>query len=217
MDLNLPIIAIRDLKAGLKNLNLHFIVIEVGRPNSTKDGHEVRTCKIADRTGSVNISVWNEPGQYLQSGDICRLTKGYTSMWKGCLTVYTGKVGEIMKIGEFAMIFSELPNMSLPNEASLAMVDQNQKMPINNDRNIPANQQVQNFQNNQNNTLLGNGVFRPTLEIPLNKVNHSKQQLQSPTSNQAKPILNQVNRTTNQPFVNNNNTTKPTVQKFNRK
>lgn len=46
-------------------------------------------------------------------------------MWKGALTVYTGKVGEITKVGEFTMIFSELPNMSLPNEA---LIDQNQKM-----------------------------------------------------------------------------------------
>lgn len=120
MDLN--VINIRDLKPGLKNLNLFFIVIEVGelsfafcdlrgrieivlilvlfavlsiivdcfptathmtarqphpgRPSSTKDGHEVRTCKIADKTGSVNISVWDQPGMYLQGGDICKLTKG---------------------------------------------------------------------------------------------------------------------------------------------
>lgn len=40
-------------------------------------------------------------------------------MWKGCLTVYTGKVGEIIKTHDFTMIFSELPNMSLPNEAIL--------------------------------------------------------------------------------------------------
>ena len=33
-------------------------------------------------------------------------------MWKGALTVYTGKVGEITKVGEFMMLFSELPNMS---------------------------------------------------------------------------------------------------------
>ena len=34
-------------------------------------------------------------------------------MWKGALTVYTGKVGEITKVGEFTMVFSEVPNMSL--------------------------------------------------------------------------------------------------------
>ena len=29
---------------------------------------EVRTVKIADRTGMVNLSLWNEPGKVLQSG-----------------------------------------------------------------------------------------------------------------------------------------------------
>ena len=53
----------------------HFIV--AGRPNTTKDGHEVRTCKVADRSASINLSVWDEPGHYLQQGDICRLSKGY--------------------------------------------------------------------------------------------------------------------------------------------
>lgn len=124
-----------------------------GRPSSTKDGHEVRTCKIADKTGSVNISVWDQPGMYLQGGDICKLTKGYrhfwhfapkqrsssnriliwflfsiasyTSVWKGALTVYTGKVGEITKVGEFMMLFSELPNMSevvMPDPSQQKMV-----------------------------------------------------------------------------------------------
>lgn len=107
---------IRDLKPGMKNLNIVFIVLEiVGRPNTTKDGHEVRTCKIADRSACINLSVWDEPGNYLQSGDICKLTKGYASLWKGCLTLYTGKGGEIQKIGEFCMLFAEAPNMSDPN------------------------------------------------------------------------------------------------------
>lgn len=43
----------------------------------TKDGHEVRTCKVADKTGSINISVWDDVGNLIQPGDIIRLTKGY--------------------------------------------------------------------------------------------------------------------------------------------
>ncbi|XP_065324291.1 SOSS complex subunit B2-like isoform X2 [Gordionus sp. m RMFG-2023] len=104
---------IKDIKPGLKNLYVKFIVLEiVGKPNITKDGHSVKTFKIADKTGSINISVWDEPGELLQGGDIVKLHKGYTSIWKGCLTLYVGKGGEILKIGEFCMIFSELPNMS---------------------------------------------------------------------------------------------------------
>ncbi|CAN7976432.1 unnamed protein product [Ixodes persulcatus] len=67
---------IRDLKPGMKNLSIIFIVLEIGRPNMTKEGHEVRTCKVADRSGSINVSVWDEPGTCIQQGDICKLTKG---------------------------------------------------------------------------------------------------------------------------------------------
>lgn len=61
-----------------------------GRPNLTKEGHEVRSCKIADKTGSINASIWDEPGQLLQSGDIVKVSKGYASIWKNCLTLYIG-------------------------------------------------------------------------------------------------------------------------------
>lgn len=122
---------IRDLKHGMKNLSIQFIVLEVGKANFTKENHEVRTCKIADRTGCINLSVWDEPGWHILPGDICRLSKGwvlvfilifslyhlvwrYASLWKNRLTLYTGKGGEIHKIGEFCMVFSETPNLSEP-------------------------------------------------------------------------------------------------------
>lgn len=91
---------IRDIRPGMKNLNVHFIILEIGKSTKTKDGHIVRSCKIADRSGSINISIWDEIGESVQPGDICRLSKGYGSVWKGCLTLYAGKGGEIQKLGE---------------------------------------------------------------------------------------------------------------------
>ncbi|XP_068211684.1 SOSS complex subunit B1 isoform X1 [Palaemon carinicauda] len=106
---------IRELKPGMKNLRLVFIVLEIGRPNVTKENHEVRSVKVADRSGCVNISVWGEPGQLLQPGDIVNLTKGYVSVFKNCLTLYVGKGGDLQKVSEFCMQFNETPNMSEPN------------------------------------------------------------------------------------------------------
>ncbi|XP_053327635.1 SOSS complex subunit B2 [Spea bombifrons] len=108
-------VSIKDIKTGQKNLNVVFIVLEIGRVTKTKDGHEVRSCKVADKTGSITISVWDEIGSLIQPGDIIRLTRGYASMWKGCLTLYSGRGGEIQKIGEFCMVYSEVPNFSEPN------------------------------------------------------------------------------------------------------
>lgn len=49
----------------------------LGRVTKTKDGHEVRSCKVADKTGSIAISVWDELGSLIQPGDIIKLTRGY--------------------------------------------------------------------------------------------------------------------------------------------
>ncbi|KAK1341033.1 hypothetical protein QTO34_017433 [Cnephaeus nilssonii] len=116
---------VKDIKPGLKNLNLIFIVLETGRVTKTKDGHEVRTCKVADKTGSINISVWDDVGNLISLGTLSGSPKGsssqgggeggYASVFKGCLTLYTGRGGDLQKIGEFCMVYSEVPNFSEPN------------------------------------------------------------------------------------------------------
>ncbi|MEE6471438.1 hypothetical protein FKM82_009275 [Ascaphus truei] len=94
---------VKDVKPGLKNLNVLFIVLETGRVTKTKDGHEVRTCKVADKTGSINISVWDDVGNLIQPGDIIRLTKG------------------------FCMVYSEAPNFSEPNPEYVAQQSQSKQ------------------------------------------------------------------------------------------
>ena len=61
---------------------MHFLSFLIscrvsGKANRTKDGHNVRSVKVADKTGSINISVWDDTGDLLQPGDICRLFKGH--------------------------------------------------------------------------------------------------------------------------------------------
>ncbi|KAH8255750.1 hypothetical protein KR038_010005 [Drosophila bunnanda] len=111
---NVDCIAIKDIKPGLKNINVIFIVLEVGVATVTKENREVRNFKVGDHTACINVSIWDEPGKLIQPGDIIRLTKGYASIWRHCLTLYSGKNGEVFKIGEFCMIFNEGLNMSEP-------------------------------------------------------------------------------------------------------
>ncbi|XP_030751441.1 SOSS complex subunit B homolog [Sitophilus oryzae] len=108
-------VAIKDMRPGLKNINAVFIVLEVGLPTVTKENREVRTVKVADGTACINASIWDEAGTLLMPGDIVRLTKGYVSIWRNCLTLYTAKGGELQKIGEFCMVFNEQHNVSEPN------------------------------------------------------------------------------------------------------
>lgn len=118
-------VLIKDIRAGQKNINVVFIVLEVSHPTITKENREVRTFKVADSTACMNVSIWDEPGQLLMPGDIVRLTKGYASVWRQCLTLYSGKNGDIQKIGEFCMVINEQVNMSDPNPMlSQQMVNQ---------------------------------------------------------------------------------------------
>ncbi|XP_020492202.1 SOSS complex subunit B2 [Labrus bergylta] len=140
---NESVFLIKDVKPGSKNLNIVFIVLEIGRVTKTKDGHEVRSCKVADKSGSIAISVWDELGSLIQPGDIIKLTRGYASIWKGCLTLYTGRGGDLQKIGEFCMVYSEVPNFSEPNPDLLTQSNQQNKpgKPDGNQRgNSPPNQ-----------------------------------------------------------------------------
>ncbi|XP_074071570.1 SOSS complex subunit B2 isoform X3 [Macrotis lagotis] len=141
---------IKDIKPGLKNLNVVFIVLEIGRVTKTKDGHEVRSCKVADKTGSITISVWDEIGGLIQPGDIIRLTRGYASMWKGCLTLYTGRGGELQKIGEFCMVYSEVPNFSEPNPDYLGQQNK-----------VAHGEQ----KNNSSASNMGTGTFGPVVPL----------------------------------------------------
>uniref|UniRef100_A0A3Q3W4Y8 SOSS complex subunit B2 n=1 Tax=Mola mola TaxID=94237 RepID=A0A3Q3W4Y8_MOLML len=142
---NEALFLIKDVKPGSKNLNIVFIVLEIGRVTKTKDGHEVRSCKVADKSGSIAISVWDELGSLIQPGDIIKLTRGYASIWKGCLTLYTGRGGDLQKIGEFCMVYSEVPNFSEPNPELLAQANQQNKS-------VSSNGAMPPFSNNNNPT-----------------------------------------------------------------
>ncbi|KAM4557894.1 SOSS complex subunit B2 [Odontesthes bonariensis] len=156
---NEAVFLIKDVKPGSKNLNIVFIVLEIGRVTKTKDGHEVRSCKVADKSGSIAISVWDELGSLIQAGDIIKLTRGYASIWKGCLTLYTGRGGDLQKIGEFCMVYSEVPNFSEPNpelqtQGKSGKPDQNQR------GNSPPNQ------NSGTTAPPGNGTMPPFSNNP---------------------------------------------------
>ena len=103
-----------DLAPCMQRICCKFIVLEVNNGITTKDGHVITTCRVADRTASINLSVWDEKGKAIKSGDILKLNKGYANVWKNVLTLYTGKAGQLTRVGEFSFLYSELPFLSEP-------------------------------------------------------------------------------------------------------
>ena len=97
------------------------------RPNTTKDGNEVRTVRIADKTGSINLSVWNEHGSVLRDGDILRLNGCFTQIWKNSLQVKISNKGQIIKCGDFMMVFNETLDMSILSQDFLKTINEQGK------------------------------------------------------------------------------------------
>ncbi len=53
--------------------------LPVGSTSHTKDGSVVRKCRVADGSGSILFSLWNEQAAAIEEGDILRLIKGYVT------------------------------------------------------------------------------------------------------------------------------------------
>ncbi|KAK7794078.1 hypothetical protein R5R35_010285 [Gryllus longicercus] len=192
MERTLELIAIKDIRPGLKNLNVIFIVLEVGHPTVTKENREVRTCKVADATASINVSIWDEPGKLIAPGDIICLTKGYASVWRNCLTLYSGKNGDIQKIGEFCMVFNEQVNMSEPNSSLVSQLV-NQSSVSTNNSNVSGNN---NGNNNGNLRHSGSAQAQSVTPVQQNSVSSSKvpsgnTRFSSETSGNGKPKTSQ--------------------------
>ncbi|CAH8643265.1 unnamed protein product [Schistosoma bovis] len=107
---------LKDLKPNMKRVSCVFIVLELGPITRTKDGNEVRTAKVADRTGTINISVWNENSSLIAPCDVLQLVQGNTTVRGGCLNLNVGRYGQLMKIGEFCFPFVESPDFSAYND-----------------------------------------------------------------------------------------------------
>lgn len=122
-------VLVKDLEPNQKNVNIHVIVLDIGKPNQTKDGHEIRNVRVADKSGSINLSVWNEYGAVLREGDILRLNGCFTQIWKNSLQIKIGSKGQIIKCGDFMMLFSETPDMSVLSPEVLKAIQEQQKQP----------------------------------------------------------------------------------------
>lgn len=108
-----------DLVPGMKGLFINFVIIEIDSPTITKVGREVRSVKVSDETGSVNMSIWDNLGKAIFPGDVFRMEEGYASIWKLRLTLYLGRKGVLCPLPyeTSPMRYSITPNMSKLNPA----------------------------------------------------------------------------------------------------
>jgi hypothetical protein len=124
---DVPRTQIGQLRPGVRNLHCTFIILDKSKfltsirlftflapPKQINNGSKVSTCKVADESGTINLTLWNEAAEYLCPGDVCSLKGGSTSIHRGCMSLATGKNSEILKTGRIITVHpvSLFPNMS---------------------------------------------------------------------------------------------------------
>lgn len=91
---------IKDLTDGQKKVDVEAKVVEIGTPREVKSRFKDETYKIADaviadETGSIKLSLWNEQIEKIHVGDNIKVTNGYVTTYKGEIQLNVGKFGAL--------------------------------------------------------------------------------------------------------------------------
>ncbi len=90
---------IGDLRAGMKQVTLKAKVIEITKPILvvTRFGNyaNVANALIADETGKIKLSLWNEQIKSLTVGDIIQIANAHVAMFRSERQLRIGKKGTI--------------------------------------------------------------------------------------------------------------------------
>jgi replication factor A1 len=91
--------AIRDLRHGMKKVNVEAEVLENSKPSlvHTRFGNTamVANALIADETGKVKLCLWNEQTNYIRRGDTIQIKNASVMVFKGERQLRLGKSGTI--------------------------------------------------------------------------------------------------------------------------
>ncbi len=94
---------IRDLRIGMKKVNLKAKVLEIARPTLvfTRFGNyaSVANALIADETGTIKLCLWNEQISSISTGDTIQIENASTSTFRGERQLRIGKRGTLRNVG----------------------------------------------------------------------------------------------------------------------
>jgi len=113
---------VKDMTENSKNVNATLKVIEIGEVKDIKSQYgDKRVCevKVADATGSILLSLWDDQIGKIAVGDSISIQNGYISVVRNSMRLNIGKYGK--------MLLSEEPVVEVNTE--LNMSDKHVEMP----------------------------------------------------------------------------------------
>jgi replication factor A1 len=92
--------AIKDLQNGMKRVSVEAKVVEKGDAREVKARFKDETYRIvdavvADETGSIKMTLWNEQIEMVNVGDNVKIDNGYITSFKGEIQLNVGKFGSL--------------------------------------------------------------------------------------------------------------------------
>jgi replication factor A1 len=91
---------IKDLRDGAKRVNVEAKVVEKGDVREVKSKFNDATYRIADavvadESGSIKLTLWNEQIEQINVGDNIKIENGYVTSFKGEIQLNVGKFGKL--------------------------------------------------------------------------------------------------------------------------
>lgn len=91
---------IRDLKDGMRRVNIVAKVLEISEPREVVSRFDGRVYKVADavigdETGTIKLSLWNEQIGRINVNDTIKIENGYVRSFKGERHLNVGRFGKL--------------------------------------------------------------------------------------------------------------------------
>ena len=91
---------IKELRNGMKRVNVEAKVVEKGNPREVMsrfkdETYTVADAVVADETGSIKLTLWNEQIDQVNVNDTIKIENGYVTSFKGEIQLNVGKYGKM--------------------------------------------------------------------------------------------------------------------------
>ncbi len=89
---------IKDLRNGMKRVTVEANVVEKGETREVRSRYKDETymvadAVVADETGSIKLTLWNEQIDQVDVGNKIKIDNGYVTSFKGEIQLNVGKFG----------------------------------------------------------------------------------------------------------------------------
>jgi replication factor A1 len=91
---------IKDLRNGMKRVEVEAQVTEKGNPREVMSRYKdvtytVADAVVADESGSIKLTLWNEQIDQVNVNDKIKIENGYITSFKGEIQLNVGKYGKL--------------------------------------------------------------------------------------------------------------------------